>query len=108
MFGIGIEEIVLIFVIALFVFGPERLPSLARDIGKMVAELRKASDELTAEFLRADEPKPPPAANAPSSPELTPPAETPAVTAESTSGEVTTEFDKKAQADADAARAEGT
>ncbi len=56
MFGIGTGELILIFVIALFVLGPERLPQLARDIGRVMAELRKASDELTAEFMKADQP----------------------------------------------------
>ena len=59
MFGIGIEELVLILVIALFVLGPERLPSLARDVGKAMRELRRTSDELTEEFLRADQPRRP-------------------------------------------------
>ena len=49
MFGIGIEELVLILLIALFVLGPERLPSLARDVGKAMRELRRTSDELTEE-----------------------------------------------------------
>ncbi len=54
MFGIGTGELLLIFIIALVVFGPERLPGLARDVGKAMNELRKTSDELTQEFLRAD------------------------------------------------------
>jgi TatA/E family protein of Tat protein translocase len=108
MFGIGAEELVVIFVIALFVLGPERLPSLARDIGKAVRELRRASDELTEQFLRADEPRPEPSpASLPAQTPTPAPAETPVVTAESSAAEDTTEFDRKAQEDADRARERG-
>jgi Tat protein translocase TatB subunit len=111
LFGIGAEELVVIFIIALFVLGPERLPSLARDIGKAVRELRRASDELTDQFLHADEQPAqtqPPAlpAEAATTPAETTPAETTPVT-ESAAGEDTTDFDRKAQEDADRARERG-
>ncbi len=102
MFGIGTGELILIFLIALFVLGPERLPSLARDIGRAMSELRRASDELTDEFLKADRPRATPASTAPEA--LEPPAET--TTATSAAGEEPTEFDRKAQEDADRARQE--
>jgi len=54
MFGIGTEELALILVIALVVLGPERMPKLARDLGKMVGDFRRTSDELRNEFLNAD------------------------------------------------------
>ena len=54
MFGIGTEELMLILVIALVVLGPERMPKLARDLGRMVGEFRKTSDDLRNEFLNAD------------------------------------------------------
>lgn len=54
MFGIGTEELLLILVIALVVLGPERMPKLARDLGRMVADFRRTSDELRNEFLNAD------------------------------------------------------
>lgn len=54
MFGIGTGELLLLLVIALLVLGPERMPKLARDLGKTVADLRKTSDELRTEFLNAD------------------------------------------------------
>jgi Tat protein translocase TatB subunit len=108
MFGIGAEELIVIFIIALFVLGPERLPSLARDLGKALRDLRRASDELTEQFLRADEvrhePSPPavPAETAPPAP-----AENAAAPVESSAGDDTTEFDRKAQEDADRARERG-
>ena len=54
MFGVGPEELVLILVIALIVLGPERMPKLARDLGRVVGDLRRTSDELREEFLNAD------------------------------------------------------
>lgn len=54
MFGIGTGELLLLLVLALLVLGPERMPRLARDIGKTVGDLRRTSDELKQEFLSAD------------------------------------------------------
>ncbi|HAM57885.1 MAG TPA: twin-arginine translocase subunit TatB, partial [Candidatus Rokubacteria bacterium] len=55
MFGIGTGELLLLLVLALLVLGPERMPKLARDVGKTMADLRKTSDELRTEFLNADQ-----------------------------------------------------
>lgn len=54
MFGIGPEELVLVLIVALLVLGPERLPRVARDVGKIVGDLRRTSDEFREEFLQAD------------------------------------------------------
>jgi len=54
MFGVGPEELMLIMLVALLVLGPERLPKVARDVGKIVGELRRTSDELREDFLNAD------------------------------------------------------
>ncbi|MBI3522720.1 MAG: twin-arginine translocase TatA/TatE family subunit [Chloroflexi bacterium] len=54
MFGVGPEEIVVILFVALLVLGPERMPKLARDLGKLVNDLRKSSDQLREEFLNSD------------------------------------------------------
>ena len=50
MFGIGTGELLLLLIIALIVLGPERMPRLARDLGRAVAEFRRSSDELREEF----------------------------------------------------------
>jgi TatA/E family protein of Tat protein translocase len=47
MFGpIGMPELIIIFVIALIIFGPRKLPELGRSLGKSIGEFRRASNEL--------------------------------------------------------------
>jgi len=47
MFGsLGTEELLLIFVIALLVFGPKKLPEIGRSVGKALRELKKTSEEI--------------------------------------------------------------
>ena len=41
MFDIGFQELVIIFVVALLVFGPEKLPEIAKTLGKWVVEIRR-------------------------------------------------------------------
>jgi TatA/E family protein of Tat protein translocase len=61
MFGLGFTEILLILAVALLVFGPKRLPEVARSLGKSMGELRRALDEVKHEVSRVDlePPKPP-------------------------------------------------
>lgn len=54
MLGIGAEELLLVLIVALLVLGPERLPRVARDVGRVVGDLRRTSDEFREEFLQAD------------------------------------------------------
>ena len=54
MFGIGTGELLVLLVLALLVLGPDRMPKLARDIGRTVGDLRRTSDDLRQEFLSAD------------------------------------------------------
>jgi len=46
MFDIGLQEMVLIMVLALIVFGPSKLPELGKMIGRAMREFRRASDEF--------------------------------------------------------------
>jgi Tat protein translocase TatB subunit len=56
-FNIGTAELLLIFAIALIVVGPRRLPQIARDFGKILNDLRKMSQEFTADLtLELDAP----------------------------------------------------
>ena len=41
MFDIGFQELIIIFIVALLVFGPEKLPEIAKTLGKWVVEIRR-------------------------------------------------------------------
>jgi sec-independent protein translocase protein TatA len=74
MFGsLGMPELIVIFIIALIVFGPRKLPELGRSLGRGIAEFKKATNELQSsleEEVRQEEqhaatrPPAPPAATA--------------------------------------------
>ena len=46
MWNLGFPELIVIFVVALVVFGPKKLPDLGRSLGKGLAEFKRASNEL--------------------------------------------------------------
>lgn len=41
MFDIGFQELIIIFIVALLVFGPDKLPEIAKTLGKWVVEIRR-------------------------------------------------------------------
>ncbi len=49
---VGWQEMVIIFVVALVLFGPKKLPELGRTLGKAITEFRRASNELKSTFER--------------------------------------------------------
>ena len=51
MFGIGGQEIVIIGLIFLVVFGPSKLPQMARDFGRFVTDARRSMDEFKSELI---------------------------------------------------------
>jgi Tat protein translocase TatB subunit len=63
--GIGAPEILMVAVIGLIVFGPRRLPEIARSLGKSFAEFKRQASEIRSEFESGLDPevedeKPPP------------------------------------------------
>ncbi len=66
MFGMGMQELIVIFVIALLIFGPKKLPEIGRSLGRGLAEFKRASEELKeglAAELAAEEERTRPAAH---------------------------------------------
>ena len=66
MLGLSLPEIIFLAILALVVIGPKQLPEVARTIGRVLNELRRASSSLTEEFrqhvkmdpIRLEDPKP--------------------------------------------------
>ena len=96
MFDIGLQELILIFVIALLVFGPKNLPQLGRSLGRAMREFKKASAEFESTIrtnLQIDEIDSPPPTPDPAPLEVATatPAATPASTESAESLAPTTE-----------------
>jgi len=56
MLDIGLSELLLILVVALIVLGPQKLPEIARKLGRGMAEFRRTSEDLRRSILLGDEP----------------------------------------------------
>jgi sec-independent protein translocase protein TatA len=78
--NLGIQEMIIIFVIALIIFGPKKMPEIGKSLGKGIAEFKKASSDLmrTWEEEASVEKKP---------------AETPAAQTASTAADANTKTD---------------
>ncbi len=54
MFGIGGQELVIIGLLFLVIFGPSKLPQMARDLGRFISEARRSVDEFKNEMMLED------------------------------------------------------
>jgi sec-independent protein translocase protein TatB len=52
-FGLSVPELLLIGIVALLIFGPDKLPEIARQFGKLTGELKRQSDGLRREFYNS-------------------------------------------------------
>jgi sec-independent protein translocase protein TatB len=55
MFGIGMQEMVIVGLLFLVIFGPSKLPSMARDIGRFVNEARRSIEEFKEDLVSEEE-----------------------------------------------------
>ena len=55
MFGIGGQEIIIIGLLVLVIFGPNALPRMARDLGRFVSEARRSIDEFKEELTASED-----------------------------------------------------
>ena len=68
MFGLGFGEIILVLVVALLVLGPEKLPKLAKQLGRGMREFRRAASDFQATLSDADPTKVQPRPKTPTKP----------------------------------------
>ena len=72
--SLGFPELLMIFFVALIIFGPKRLPDIGRSVGKALGEFRRATNDLKStleEEVRLEERK-----SVPPAPEVTQPSST--------------------------------
>ncbi len=55
MFGIGVQEMVLVGLLFLVIFGPSKLPDMARDLGRFVNEARRSVEEFKEDLVSGEE-----------------------------------------------------
>lgn len=58
MFGIGTQELLIVFLIVLLLFGANRIPEIGRAMGKGIRDFKKATRELEDEFKPGDPDRP--------------------------------------------------
>ncbi len=61
MFGLQPTHLILIIIIALIIFGPQRLPEIGKALGQSINEFKNASREMTDAIQKPTEPTPEPA-----------------------------------------------
>lgn len=49
MFGLGIQELIVIFLIIMVLFGAKKLPEMGKGLGRGIREFKRASEQLTEE-----------------------------------------------------------
>jgi len=57
--SLGAGEILVVLIVALLLFGADKLPTLARSLGRSMEELRRAARDLRRDFMEGGEPNPP-------------------------------------------------
>lgn len=96
---LGIWEILIILVIILLIFGPRRLPEMAKGIGQSVREFRKGIRDMKDDIAKDDDPKKATVVESTASPTSTPTVVT-VPAPEATSEKVVTVPEKKEEAEA--------
>ena len=51
-FGMGTGEILLVIIVALIIWGPGKLPEIARTVGKAMSALKQTSSDITAQITK--------------------------------------------------------
>lgn len=74
MFGIGAQELMIIFLIVLLLFGANRIPEIARGLGKGIRDFKKATREIDDEVRYSGDDRPRVTERPASVPPATPPA----------------------------------
>lgn len=54
-FGVGGQELIVLGLLFLVIFGPSKLPQMAREIGRFVSDARSSVDEFKSELIPEDE-----------------------------------------------------
>ena len=60
LFGTGLDEWAVLGAIAFLLFGPKRLPEIARTLGRTLEKIRRAADDFREQVAHLDDPPPPP------------------------------------------------